>query len=154
MNTKVFISLRFSFWGLFFPYCCTVSLVVLLSHGVCSQLFSVGWTWLAGSPQCPQFPWLPVDHSFLSGGGFWRLSGRSKKSVLALSDRQLCTDNNRYVFLFNVEVIRFIFYLQLYVYALAYELLQEFFLRLVVSQVCNMLTLFKSSVPQRQVCLT
>lgn len=145
MNTKVFISVRFSSLGLFFSLLFYSYLVVLLSHGVCSQFFSVGWTWLADSHQYSQFPWLPMDLSFLSGRGVWRLSGRSKKSVFAFSNRQLFTDNNRYAFLFNVNFNLYVLFSALHIrISICTRNPGISFLGLAVFQVCSMLTLFKS----------
>lgn len=144
-------TLRYSWVWDFLPGGCFLTLlfysflVVLLSHGVCSQFFLVGWTWLADCPQYTKFPCLPVGLSFLSGGGVWRLSGRSKKSIVALSNRHLCTDNNRCAFLFNVNFRLFVLFSALHIHISIWTSPGISFLGLTVFQVCSMLTLFKSS---------
>lgn len=132
-------------WGFFYLLFYRF-LAVLLSHGACSLFFSVGWTWLADSPQYSQipWPWPPMDLSFLSGRGVWRLRGRSKKSTFAISTRQLCTDNNRCAFLFNVNFRLYVLFSALHMRISIWASPGTSFLGLSVFQVCSMVTLFKS----------
>lgn len=144
MNTKVFVSVRVFFLGVvFFPYCLQFSGSFAITWGLLSVFFS----------RLDMTSWFPsvfsiplAAHGLLSS--VWRrclkLSGRSKKYVLSLSNKQLSTDNNAYSFLFNVDFRLYVLFSALLMWISIWTSQGTSFLGLTVFQVCSMLTLFKS----------